>query len=105
MKEIKLVNNNQVALVDDEDYEKVIGLTWYLQNKKYACYIIKNFAIFMHRLIMCAKEGQVVDHIDGNGLNNQKTNLRICTQVENGANRSKNKNNKSGYKGVSFISG
>jgi len=45
----------------------------------------------------------VVDHLDGNKLNNQRSNLRICTQVENGANRGKNKNNTSGFKGVSFI--
>ena len=50
---------------------------------------------------MKAPNGLQVDHIDGDVLNNQKSNLRICTQQENAKNRKINKNNTSGIKGVS----
>jgi hypothetical protein len=54
----------------------------------------------MHRVIMNAPSGMLVDHRDGNGLNNQKSNLRICNRKQNQQNRPMNSNNKSGYKGV-----
>ena len=103
MREITLVNNRGTTLVDDDDYDNLIKIPWYLNQGKYAYFVSGNKAVFMHRCIMNAPEGSVIDHIDGNGLNNQKSNLRICTQVENGANRAMNKNNKSGYKGVSHL--
>ena len=49
---------------------------------------------------MKAEKGQEIDHKDGNGLNNQKSNLRLITHTQNCMNRDKNKNNTSGYKGV-----
>ena len=54
----------------------------------------------MHRQIMIAPEGFVVDHIDGNSLNNRKTNLRICTQAQNIHNSRPRRNRSSKYKGV-----
>lgn len=56
----------------------------------------------MHREIMNAPKGMVVDHIDGNGLNNRKSNLRICTQAQNNLNSRPKRNCSSRYKGVSF---
>lgn len=53
----------------------------------------------MHRLIMDAKEGEQVDHKDGNGLNNTKANLRIATELQNSFNKRKTRG-KSQYKGV-----
>ena len=58
-------------------------------------------AIKMHRLILGLTDPRVhVDHIDGNGLNNRRENLRTCNRSENMSNRRKHKNNTSGYKGV-----
>lgn len=57
----------------------------------------------MHRLIMHCPKNKQVDHIDGNGLNNQKCNLRIVTQQQNGWNRGTSGKNRSGYKGVCWL--
>jgi len=54
----------------------------------------------MHRLIMNAPEGLVVDHIDRNGLNNRKCNLRLCTKAQNVQNSRPRRNRSSKYKGV-----
>lgn len=54
----------------------------------------------MHRLIMGFPEGKYVDHINGNSLDNRKSNLRVCTNSENQRNRYKTIRNTSGYKGV-----
>jgi hypothetical protein len=56
--------------------------------------------LMMHRLIMKSKPNEIIDHINGNGLDNRKQNLRICTHIQNSYNRRKNANNTSGYKGV-----
>lgn len=105
---IIFLNQNKIALVDDEDYEYLNQWKWsaYLDhNKWYAIRTIKlennkQKQIKMHRLIMQAKENQEIDHEDGDGLNNQKYNLRIATHQQNLFNRGKNKNNTSGFKGV-----
>jgi len=85
MKEIKLTQG-QVALVDDDDYEYLNQRKWYLmKNKrnKYAITIMNNKTTLMHRLIIKENTIEDIDHIDKNGLNNQKTNLRIVPHSEN----------------------
>lgn len=59
----------------------------------------------MHRMILGAPSGMEVDHINGNGLDNRRSNLRLATKAENGRNRGANDNNTSGYKGVCFHKG
>ena len=109
MKEIKLTQG-KVALVDDEDYERLVAMgKWCFHNKGYAM-IIKELkkpdgqrtskAIYMHRVIMGAEKGVLVDHRDCNGLNNQKSNLRLCSYAQNGQNSRLQSRNKAGYKGV-----
>lgn len=92
------------ALVDDEDYPIVSRFAWSLNGRyAYASFSTgkRTHAIQMHRLISGhLGDGLVVDHMDGNGLNNQKANLRPCTQGENMRNRKKHKHGKSQYKGV-----
>lgn len=104
MKEIILSNSNDVALVDDEDYDRIIKFksNWSRSNGSVCCKV-KNKTIHLHRFIlnMMVKGGLTVDHIDRNILNNQKPNLRKATYSQNNCNKP-SPYNKSGYKGVWF---
>lgn len=101
------------AIVDDGDYEKVAGHRWHARKKIgvraiYASTCLSHAdrrAIWMHRLILGLPHGRtpVVDHINGDGLDNRRSNLRVCDQVINGLNRHKKKDGAtSQYIGVSF---
>lgn len=107
MKEIKLTRG-MVALVDDEDFDFINQWKWNAPKSKNTCYAKRNvwlknskeyISVSMHRTIMNVSMEMVVDHIDHNGLNNQKSNLRICTGSQNGGN-SISKGGSSMYKGV-----
>lgn len=107
-KEIELTQGKFV-LVDDEDYDYMNQWGWYAHkqgNTFYAKRIIREnnhvIMVHMHREIVQCPEGKYVDHINGNGLDNRKENLRICNKAENGRNRPKQINNSSGYKGVGW---
>lgn len=106
MKKVHLVNGG-VAFVDDEDFEKVRGYRWYRLTQSsttYATTRTKGRTLYMHRLIMDAPPGTVVDHRDRNGLNNCRQNLRLCTQQQNLWNRKKReKSHRSPYLGVSML--
>lgn len=114
MKEIQLTQG-YVAVVDDEDFELVSQYGWYAKFDKLArtpyartdirvdCVSSKFKQIAMHRFIMNAPKGTMVDHRDENGLNNQRDNLRFATRHQNGVNQAKKSSNSSGYKGVSTL--
>lgn len=97
MKKIKLTQG-KYTIVDNDDYKNISIFNWSLLNNKYAYRIVKNKGILMHRFIMNAPKGKDVDHINHNGLDNRRCNLRICTHSENLANRT----NKEKLKGVYF---
>ena len=106
MKYIELTQGER-AMVDDEDYEDLIKYKWKVLFTKTKCYAsqsgtLKNGRMLMHRMIMNTPKGLVTDHIDGDGLNNQRSNLRICTTSQNMQNCGVHKNNTSGFKGVQF---
>jgi len=109
MKEIQLTHG-KVALVDDDVYEYLNQFKWYANNFNGKFYAVRSFMIakgnqsivLMHREIMNPKKGFVIDHVDGNTLNNLKDNLRICTHGENLRNQKLSISNKTGYKGVYF---
>lgn len=102
MRRIKLTNSNKVALIDDKDYELVSKLKWRLHGRGvnlYARTSLDGKKPMMHRLILNPPSGMDVDHINHNGLNNRRYNIRICTRTQNQAN-SKPRKGTSKYKGV-----
>ena len=104
MKEIQL-SQKQLALVDDEDYLTLIAFKWCVQRTRHHTYVVTGTAKtrkVMHRVIMNPPDGMFVDHVDGNGLNNQKSNLRLATRNQNGYNQKPHKGT-SKYKGVSWV--
>lgn len=102
MKKIKLGKKDIYALVDDSSFDQLNAVKWY-ETEGYAHRIVmkngKRYSILMHRLITDAPKGMEVDHINGDKLDNQICNLRICTRTQNRGN-TKYKN-KTGFKGVS----
>lgn len=95
------------VLYDDVDHELVLNHRWHVSKPKrnglsYAFTYINSRSKSMHRIIMGHPLNKVIDHIDGNGLNNQRNNLRACLPHQNIANQRIQISNKSGYKGVSF---
>lgn len=120
-KEILLSKNGKyagmyVAIVDDEDYEILGNKNWYAEPKGINVYVYRKLnqveksgrktrRISLHRFIMNAPDGMEVDHINGNGLDNRRENLRICTRSENAKNIRKHKGvHSSIYKGVRWYS-
>lgn len=104
MKYIPLTQG-KVAIVDDEDFEKVSLFKWWAQKGNQTFYAIKrkskrNSYQVMARFILEYEGKLFVDHKNKNGLDNRKNNLRLATVSQNGANRHKTNKNKSGYKGV-----
>ena len=104
MKRIKLSNVNKYTLVDDKDFEWASKYPWYLANTGYAVFSLykeeKCKTVCLHRCVLWTPPGKEVDHINLNKLDNRQENLRIATTSQNQANRGRDKNNTSGYKGV-----
>lgn len=95
------------TLVDDEDYDKLIKHTWSVSTKGYVVTTISDktkksgkFTLSMHRFVVNAPNDMQVDHKHGNRLDNRKSELRICTPVQNSRNRKVNHTSLSGYKGA-----
>ncbi len=114
MKAIELTQG-RAALVDDEDFDYINQWKWYLAKRKHLSYGVRNYRpngnqgphmlLLMHRVILEYHELDIscldIDHIDGDGLNNCKLNLRLATRAENC--RNGRKRSTSPYKGVAFI--
>ena len=88
-------------IIDVEDIPIIEQSTWSLSNGRHTQYCKSNELGPLHRIIMNVTDTNIiVDHINHNGLDNRKSNLRICTNQENICNCEIPKNNKSGCKGV-----
>lgn len=103
------------AIVDDEYYKVVSKYKWHYvdaytpRKNGYARRQLRQGGkaigyVRMHHLILPFKKGYMVDHINGNGLDNRRKNLRLVTKSQNMMNSGVRVNNVSGYKGVSWVS-
>jgi len=105
-REISLTQG-RVAVLDDCDYEYLSRWKWYAMKNKNAFYAVRNVLattgrtlVLMHREILKPPDGVPCDHIDGDGLNNQRANLRICTNTQNAYNQRPLAGYTSCFKGV-----
>lgn len=107
MKEIVLTQG-LVTIVDDECFERFGKFKWHTIKDGRNYYAGRNAGFFpcqkkqlLHREILSAPEGMDTDHINGNGLDNRRENLRLCTKQENNFNKRHIRNGKSSqFKGV-----
>lgn len=95
--------------IDEEDIKLTENISWRIKKNSSGQIYFEGWSKLtkcsqsLHRLIMNCPKGMVVDHINGNTLDNRKQNLRICTKLQNQYNQKKHKGNRhSQYKGVTF---
>jgi len=105
------LTQGKFAIVDPEDYDRLAGYKWFAMRSRRGFYAIRMVTtkngrrkkIRMHRQILNAPADKLVDHINHNGLDNRKANLRIVTNMQNSWNKRKQKGDYSSrYKGVSW---
>lgn len=102
------LTNGGVTVLDYDDWRRLGHVAWYRIRKAtsktvYAAgYLHGRPAIALHRAVLDAPSGHQVDHIDRNGLNNRRSNLRLCDHRQNQANTGAHRDSKSGVRGVSW---
>lgn len=103
MKYIRVPSGQQVK-VDDADYEDVAQFKWHLSNGYAIRHVTKNPDVreYMHRRINKTPKGYVTDHINGDKLDNRRSNLRTATISQNGVNSGKRRGYNNPYRGVSL---
>lgn len=101
------LTQGKVAIIDEEDYLLISQYKWHASRGGWGgvCAISGKEGIRMHRLIMNAPSSLMVDHVNGDALDNRRANLRLANAVQNQRNKRLGKNNKSGYKGVFWDAG
>ena len=100
------LSHGHCALVDDEDFTEVSKHTWTLAQHNgvnfYAITHIKRKTISMHRLLLNAQPGSLVEHKNDDGLDNRRENLKFGTRRSNALNAKVQSNSVSGVKGVTW---
>jgi len=101
------LTQGQVAIVDDGDYEELAKYKWYAQKIDRRVYAVRKvgppnarLTLYMHRQILNPRPDQQCDHINGNGIDNRRANLRLCTHTQNCYNMHIDPNHSSRFKGV-----
>lgn len=111
MPHIEVVSKGRIyrVLFDEEDRGAVEAKSWHiLSTSRGVSYAIAHThsvsgarsTVGMHRVILQAAAGEMVDHINGDGLDNRRCNIRLCSREQNGMNRRRPAHNTTGYKGV-----
>jgi hypothetical protein len=98
MREISL-GHGKVMLVDDEDYDFMTQFEWRAKKDSEGRYYA-HATLVAHKLLV---KYSIVDHVNGNGLDNRKENLRVATPQQNSWNRGIRSDSRTGYKGVRYI--
>ncbi|MBI5643318.1 MAG: HNH endonuclease [Deltaproteobacteria bacterium] len=100
------LTKGHVAIVDEEDYGRVSMMRWYAHSEGYAVNDGRKRGgsgmVLMHRFILNAPVGIDVDHVDGDGFDNRRVNLRMATRSQNNMNSRKRDRCTSRFKGVSW---
>jgi hypothetical protein len=107
MREIPLSRGRFIALVDDEDYERIAAHRWHRKGSD-AFYAVRwvegnTRRVRMHREVLGVGSDVIVDHANGDGLDNRKVNLRVCTPADNARNSRALRGQR--VKGVQFLDG
>lgn len=99
---IGYTESGDTFLFDLEDYALIKDYKWNINKRRTNCVQanVNRTTIKMHRLILDAKKGEIIDHINRDETDNRKYNLRYCSHSENMRNRLTNSRNKTGHKGV-----
>jgi len=103
------LSRGKYTIIDDADFEVVNQFKWSYDHHErcdgYAIRVIKSAgqpqrSLYLHRFLLGARPGQVVDHINYNGLDNRRSNIRLCMQAQNIHHSRMRSTNTSGYRGV-----
>lgn len=104
-----VLTQGKITLVDDDVYDWASEYRWCAQRTPAGAFyavrttpVPESLKVQLHREIVNAPNGMVVDHIDGDGLNNQRSNIRVATRGQNICNSGLGRLNRSGFKGVSM---
>src|SRR5690606_32623030 len=100
------LNLNAVTVIDDADYSRVDPYDWFLSGTGYSAGFVpvdgKFKLVYLHRFLMDAQPGEIVDHINGCALDNRRANLRLVTAGQNGQNKRLSALSTTGLKGVGW---
>lgn len=99
------LHGSQRVFVDDEDYDSISKMNWHVSKQRNSLYAFTRLLgkkTSMHRIIMQPSIGMFIDHINHNGLDNRRCNLRVCTNSENIRNSRSTIGSRSKYLGVSI---
>lgn len=96
-----MLTKGKKAKVDDADYIALSKSKWCVDGGNYAIGMVDGRLVRMHRHLLRAKPGQVVDHVNRDRLDNRRSNLRFVTMQQSALNSGLRKDNKSGHRGVS----
>lgn len=103
MSELIPLTQGRFAIVDADNYDWLMQWKWHFNTLYARRWVYPNekpIVEWMHRVILNTPHGMYTDHINGNGLDNRRCNLRICTLKQNQGNRKKGDRTTSKYKGV-----
>ena len=100
MQQIRLANSNDVALVDDEDYARLVIYNWQKSTNGYAIRSVGTSKVYMHQDVCPTRNGLYADHVNGQRLDNRRSNLREVTHSQNGQRRKVQSNSRTGFRGV-----